>query len=92
MHTKRNLSFSKKLAQPLLISSLLLSSGFAHANEAEIKLADNTTQTTKSIEDLEQEEKVKARLKEIADEAKAAAKTANGYYVERRSNGTQKES
>lgn len=92
MHTKRNLSFSKKLAQPLLISSLLLSGGFAHANEAEIKLADNTTQTTKSIEDLEQEEKVKARLKEIADEAKAAAKTANGYYVERRSYGTQKES
>ena len=92
MHTKRNLSFSKKLAQPLLISSLLLSGGFAHANEAEIKLADNTTQTTKSIEDLEQEEKVKARLKEIAYEAKAAAKTANGYYVERRSYGTQKES
>ncbi len=92
MHTKRNLSFSKKLAQPILISSLLLSGGFAHANEAEIKLADNTTQTTKSIEDLEQEEKVKARLKEIADEAKAAAKTANGYYVERRSYGTQKES
>lgn len=92
MHTKRNLSFSKKLAQPLLISSLLLSGGFAHANEAEIKLADNTTQTTKSIEDLEQEEKVRARLKEIADEAKAAAKTANGYYVERRSYGTQKES
>jgi len=92
MHTKRNLSFSKKLAQPLLISSLLLSGGFAHANEAEIKLADNTTQTTKSIEDLEQEEKVKARLNEIADEAKAAAKTANGYYVERRSYGTQKES
>jgi len=92
MHTKRNLSFSKKLAQPLLISSLLLSGGFAHANEPEIKLADNTTQTTKSIEDLEQEEKVRARLKEIADEAKAAAKTANGYYVERRSYGTQKES
>jgi hypothetical protein len=92
MHTKRNLSFSKKLAQPLLISSLLLSGGFAHANETEIKLADNTTQTTKSIEDLEQEEKVRARLKEIADEAKAAAKTANGYYVERRSYGTQKES
>lgn len=92
MHTKRNFSFSKKLAQPLLISSLLLSGGFAHANEAEIKLADNTTQTTKSIEDLEQEEKVKARLNEIADEAKAAAKTANGYYVERRSYGTQKES
>lgn len=92
MHTKRNLSFSKKLAQPLLISSLLLSGGFAYANETEIKLADNNTQTTKSIEDLEQEEKVKARLKEIADEAKAAAKTANGYYVKRRSYGTQKES
>lgn len=92
MQNKYRLLNSNNLVKPLLISTLLLSSGLTYANEAEIKLADNTTQTTKSIEDLEQEEKVKARLKEIADEAKAAAKAANGYYVERRSYGTQKES
>lgn len=90
MQTKSNLSLSK-LAKPLLISGLFLSGSFAYANEAEIKLADNTAQATSSVEDLEQQEKVKARLKEIAAEEKAAAKAANGYYVERRSYGTQKE-
>ncbi|MDI1308225.1 MAG: alginate export family protein [Methylotenera sp.] len=89
MQTKSNLSLSRKLAKPLLISGLFLSGSFAYANEAEIKLAGNTQQT--SIDDLEQQEKVKTRLTEIAAEEKAAVKTANGYYVERRSYGTQKE-
>lgn len=44
------------------------------------------------VEDAEQQKKVKARLEEIKAEEKAAAKAANGYYVERRSYGTQKES
>lgn len=91
MQTKSNLSLSKKLAKPLLISGLFLSGSFAYANEAEIKLAENTQQATSSIEDLEQQAKVKARLNEIVAEEKAAAKAANGYYVERRSYGTQKE-
>ena len=43
------------------------------------------------VEDAEQQKKVKARLEEIKAEEKAAAKAANGYYVERRSYGTQKE-
>lgn len=44
------------------------------------------------VEDLEQQKKVKARLEEIKAEEKTAAKAANGYYVERRSYGTQRES
>lgn len=44
------------------------------------------------VQDAEQQKKVKARLEEIKAEEKAAAKAANGYYVERRSYGTQKES
>lgn len=92
MQSKQNISISTRLAKPLLISGLFLSTEFAYANEAEVKLAENQQQqTTISIEEAEQQEKVKARLKEIADEAKTAAKVANGYYVERRSYGTQKE-
>lgn len=44
-----------------------------------------------SIEAQEQAAKVKARLAEIAAEEKKAKRDANGYYVERKSYGTQKE-
>lgn len=60
-----------------------LSSGLASAEE--VQLAET------QVEDIEQQKKVKARLEEIKAEEKAAARVANGYYVERRSYGTQKE-
>lgn len=71
-------------AYPLL-ASLFLSSGFVFAEEAAIAKTDI------SWEEQEQQAKIHARLAEIASEEKAAAKAANGYYVERRSYGTQKE-
>jgi len=83
----------KKLAYPLIMGSLFLSSGFTYAAEAEATLSAPTQEL--SEEDRIQQEKVAARLKEIDAEAKAAAKAAdvakNGYYVERKSYGTQKE-
>ena len=60
-----------------------LGNGVASAEE--VQLAET------QVEDAEQQKKVKARLEEIKAEEKAAAKAANGYYVERRSYGTQKE-
>jgi hypothetical protein len=91
MQSKSNLSLSKKLVKPLLISGLFLSGGFAYANEAEVKLSENTQQSASSVEDLEQQEKIQARLNEIAAEAKAAKLAQSGYYVERKSYGTGRE-
>lgn len=86
----------KKLAYPLIASSLLLTSGFVFAAEAESNAsAQALTQDEQVIEDKTQQEKIAARLAEIDAEAKAAAKAAeiakNGYYVERRSYGTGRE-
>lgn len=89
MHQSKKL-LARKLAKPLLVSSLLLSSAIAQAYDTEAANAEAAKQTT-TAEDAEQQEKIRARLAEIASEEKAAAKAANGYYVERRSYGTQKE-
>jgi hypothetical protein len=59
------------------------------AGIAQAYAAEEVAATT--AEDLELKKKVEARLAEIKAEEKAAAKAANGYYVERRSYGTQKE-
>ena len=59
--------------------------GSSVASAEEVQLAET------QVEDIEQQKKVKARLEEIKAEEKAAARAANGYYVERRSYGTQKE-
>lgn len=89
--TRITINFDKKvLVQPLLITSLLLASGYVQAAEAEPSESQAATQSI-TVEEAEQKEKVRARLAEIAAEEKAAAKAANGYYVERRSYGTQKE-
>jgi len=83
----------KKLAYPFILGGIFLSSGFAYAAEAEATLTEPAQEL--SQEDKIQKEKIAARLKELDAEAKAAAKAAavaqNGYYVERRSYGTQKE-
>ena len=63
----------KKLAYPLIMGGLFLSSGFAYAAEAEANL--NAPAQELSEEDKIQQEKIAARLKEIDAEAKAAAKT-----------------
>ncbi len=94
----------KKLTYALALSGLLLNASqvLAAADQAndgqsppntlipgEIILADATTES--AAEDLALQEKVKARLAEIAAEEKTAKRAANGYYVERKSYGTQKE-
>ncbi len=76
----------KKIKQHLIaigIISLTFTGGGLNAY-AEEPVAD-------SIEAQEQAAKVKARLAEIAAEEKKAKRDANGYYVERKSYGTQKE-
>ncbi len=67
----------KKIVSALAVSGLLLASLASSAEE--------------SAADVSQDDKVKARLAEIAAEEKAAAIAANGHYVERKSYGTQKE-
>lgn len=67
----------KKIVYALAVSGLVLAPLTGSADEA--------------VRELSQEEKIQARLAEIAAEEKAAKIAANGYYVERRSYGTQKE-
>ncbi len=76
----------KKISLALATSGLWWLGGDISLAQAEI-VAGSETQ----VEDVELKKKVQARLAEIAAEEKAAAKAANGYYVERRSYGTQKE-
>ncbi len=70
----------RKYVQALIFGGLLANSALAIAN------AEGVTQ-----EDLIQQEKIKARLAEIAEEEKAAKRAQNGYYVERKSYGTGRE-
>jgi hypothetical protein len=71
---------SWQLTSPILAATLLLSSGIAFAN------SDGSAN-----EDLMQQEKIQARLAEIAQEEKNAKLAQNGYYVERKSYGTGRE-
>lgn len=57
-----------------------------------IKVADAAEDVPVNKETIEQEEKIKARLAEIVEEEKAAKRAATGYYVERKSYGTGRES
>lgn len=70
----------RKYIQAFIFGGLLTNGALALAN------TDNAAE-----EDLIQQEKIKARLAEIAEEEKAAKRAQNGYYVERKSYGTQKE-
>ncbi len=80
MPIKKTTIFKQRLIKSLIVSGLLFNSGLSLAESA------NTDEET-----LIQQEKIKARLAEIAAEEKAAKLTANGHYVERKSYGTQKE-
>lgn len=95
---------TKKIVQALLISGVILisNSSFAYdeapnsAAKSEAELVQPAMITpAMNIEDTQQAEKIKARLAEVEAEIKAAAKAANiaknGYYVERKSYGTGRE-
>jgi len=70
----------RKYIQAFIFGGLLTNGALALAN------TDNLAE-----EDLIQQEKIKARLAEIAEEEKAAKRAQNGYYVERKSYGTGRE-
>lgn len=70
----------RKYIQAFIFGGLLANGALALAN------TDNAAE-----EDLIQQEKIKARLAEIAEEEKAAKRAQNGYYVERKSYGTGRE-
>lgn len=56
-----------------------------------IQVADVTEDVPINKEAIDQNEKIKARLAEIVEEEKAAKRATNGYYVERKSYGTGRE-
>jgi hypothetical protein len=77
-------NFKKKsILYPLFAAGLILSLGQTLA------IAEEVSSTTEEDQALQQ--KVKARLLEIEAEAQAANREKNGYYVERKSYGTGKE-
>lgn len=98
MQHKKQL-IKKRLVQTLLANGILLATQSAFAEDAVHYETDKApaklTQPQVKAEDAEQTEKIKARLAEIEAEAKAAVVAANiaknGYYVERRSYGTGRE-
>ena len=85
----------KRIIRALALSGVVLSPSVVWAvdsvfsEEANTLVAEATAVTT--AVDTVLEEKVKARLAEIAAEEKAAKIAANGYFVDRKSYGTQKE-
>jgi hypothetical protein len=78
LNSKKKLS--RKYIQAVIVSGLLANSAIATANSE-----------TATEDDLIQQEKIKARLAEIAKEEKDAKRAQNGYYVERKSYGTGRE-
>lgn len=60
-------------------------------NNQPVQVADVTEDVPANKEAQEQQAKVKARLAEIVEEEKAAKRAATGYYVERKSYGTGRE-
>lgn len=73
----------KSILQPLFAAGLILSLGQSYAYAAEVISANE--------EDQALQQKVKARLLEIEAEARTADLEKNGYYVERKSYGTGRE-
>ena len=75
---------NKSLASHLIVAGLILNFGnsYVHAEDLPVN---------KETEVILEEKKIKARLAEIAAEARVAEREKNGYYVERKSYGTGKE-
>lgn len=95
----------KTIIRALALSGVILNSitGLAESVSSEestvklnvnqpIQVADAAEDVPVNKETIEQEEKIKARLAEIVEEEKAAKRAATGYYVERKSYGTGRES
>jgi len=82
--TDRSNRSLKKIVFALALSGLVSTSLSAHADVSEAVSANLS-------EDAELQAKGKTRLAEIAAEEKKAKCDASGYYVERKSYGTQKE-
>lgn len=77
-------TFKKKsILHPLIAAGMVLSLGQSVAYAEDLVPANQEDQAI--------QQKVKARLLEIEAEAKAANREKNGYYVERKSYGTGKE-
>jgi Alginate export len=76
----------KTIIRALALSGLILNPLIGLGEEQAQGVTSEITQEEAALQD-----KVKARLAEIAAEEKKAKRDANGYYVERKSYGTQKE-
>jgi hypothetical protein len=82
--------YLRPIQASLLLGGLILVNGLSYAQE--IDQSSNTETSAIAAEDTQQQqEKIKARLKELAEEDRLAKLAANGHYIERRSYGTQKE-
>lgn len=82
----KNYQFKKKaILSYLVVAGAILSLGHQIASAEEQVISHDAEQVAL-------EAKVKARLTEIAAEARAADREKNGYYVERKSYGTGRES
>ena len=79
-----NKSKNKTLIHRLIAAGLLLNLSIPVSHADEIQAAGEVDQVSV-------EEKIQLRLAEIAAEARAADRAKNGYYVERKSYGTGKE-
>ena len=75
---------NKSLTRHLIAAGLILNFGISYSHAEE-------TAVTAETDKVSVEEKIKSRLAEIAAEARAADRAKNGYYVERKSYGTGKE-
>ncbi|MFZ9611461.1 MAG: hypothetical protein ACO294_12255, partial [Methylococcales bacterium] len=75
---------NKSLASHLIVAGLILNFGILHSYAEDLPV-------NQEMEVISEEKKIKARLAEIAAEARAAEREKNGYYVERKSYGTGKE-
>ncbi len=75
---------NKSLTRHLIAAGLILNFGISYSHAEE-------TAVTAETDSVSVEEKIQLRLAEIAAEARAADKAKNGYYVERKSYGTGKE-
>lgn len=87
----------KKLVRALALLGIIVTPAAVLAEDtSQLSTNVNLLQVADALADVSQDdaalqEKVKARLAEIAAEEKKAKRDANGYYVERKSYGTQKE-
>ncbi len=74
----------KSLTSHLIVAGLILNFGISYSFAEDLPV-------NKEPEAISEEKKIQLRLAEIAAEARAADREKNGYYVERKSYGTGKE-